>query len=174
MCIGDRNGILQYRLPRQTPAPPHASAAPLRIAGVTGSCAAGAAAAIDGRLDTRWACGPQNGDEWFQADLGAPADRVSAVRYSLGDSYRDFPRALVVETSVDGQAWEPAWDGDVIAPTIEGSLMDPLAAPATIAFAPRRARYIRLRQTGKDHLVMWALPELAVLGGGDDQFAKAY
>ena len=174
MCIGDRNGILQYRLPRQTPAPPHASAAPLRIAGVTGSCAAGAAAAIDGRLDTRWACGPQNGDEWFQADLGATADRVSAVRYSLGDSYRDFPRALVVETSVDGQAWEPAWDGDVIAPTIEGSLADPLRAPAMIPFAPRRARYIRLRQTGKDHLVMWALPELAVLGGGDDQFAKAY
>ena len=95
-------------------------------------------------------------------------------RYTLGKSYLDFPRVLVVETSVDGQAWQPAWDGDVIAPTIEGSLADPLRAPATIPFAPRRARYVRLRQTGKDRQVMWALPELAILAGGDDQFTKAY
>ena len=91
----------------------------------------------------------------------------------LGESYRWFPRALVIETSLDGQAWEAAWDGDVVAPTIEGSLMEPLTAPATMRFAPRRARYVRLRQTGKDSDVNWALAELAVLAGRDDQFAKA-
>ena len=176
VCIGDRNGILQYRLPRQPPAlRVHAMAAPVRIAGVTASCPGDVMAAIDGRLDTRWVCGPQAGDEWFQADLGAPADHVSAVRYTLGKSYFDFPRVLAIETSVDGQEWQPAWDGDVIAPTIEGSLADPLQAPATIPFAPRRARYVRLRQTGKDSDVNWALAELAVWRPGrDDQSTKAY
>jgi len=166
VCIGDRHGILQYRLPRQTAARAHATAGPLRIASVTGSCGESAAAAIDGRLDTRWACGPQRGVEWFQADLGAPADNVAAVRYTMGESYRDFPRVLVVETSLDGQAWEAAWDGDVIAPTIEGTLAEPLLASATIPFSPRRARYVRLRQTGADDQVVWALPELAILSGG--------
>ena len=31
--------------------------------------------------------------------------------------------------------------------------------------ASRRARYVRLRQTGKD-MVGWALPELSILAGG--------
>jgi hypothetical protein len=71
---------------------------------------------------------------------------------------------LVIETSLDGEAWEPAWNGDVIAATIEGSLRDPLMAPTTVPFVPRRARYVRLRQTGMDE-VNWVLPELAVLTG---------
>jgi len=176
VCIGDRNGILQYRLPRRPPAARvPAKAAPVRIAGVTASCPVNVMSAIDGTLDTRWVCGPQRGTEWFQADLGAAADHVTAVRYLLGDSYREFPRALVIETSLDGQAWEAAWDGDVVALTIEGSLKEPLTAPATIPFSPRRARYVRLRQTGKDGEVHWALPELAILAaGGDDQFTKAW
>jgi hypothetical protein len=174
VAVGDRDGLLQYRLPRQrTAASRQARTAPLRIAAASSSCPE-ARAAIDGQLETRWVCGPQTGREWFQADLGAPVDGVSAVRYMLGESYREFPRALVVETSIDGKAWQPAWKGDVIAPTIEGSLVDPLHAPTTLTFAPRRARFIRMRQTGKDADVSWALPELAILGRGDDQFAKAY
>jgi hypothetical protein len=38
-------------------------------------------------------------------------------------------------------------------------------APTTLPFAPRRARYVRLRQTGKD-AVNWSLPELTILAGG--------
>jgi hypothetical protein len=105
------------------------------------------------------------GREWFVADLGASIAGVSAVRYAMGEWYREFPRMLVVETSIDGHTWDPAWHGDVIAPIIEGSLLDPLTAPATVPFAPRGARYVRLRQTGKD-VVNWALPELSILAGG--------
>jgi len=68
----------------------------------------------------------------------------------------------VVETSLDGETWDPARTGDVITATIEGALADPLRAPATLPFTPRRARYVRLRQTEKD-TVVWALPELAIL-----------
>ena len=164
VCIAERQGTREYRLPKRTDrAPSDTIAATPRIVGASASCPS-AGAAIDGNPATRWVCGPQRGSEWFAADLGAVVDSVSAVRYTMGASYREFPRVLVVETSVDGATWEPAWDGDVIAPTIEGSLLDPLMAPTTVPFAPRPARYVRLRQTGKDE-VNWAMPELAILAG---------
>jgi hypothetical protein len=137
--------------------------ATVKIVAVTATCPS-AADAIDGNLTTGWACGPQKGGESFVADLGTVVDRVSAIRYTMGASYREFPRALSVETSIDSRTWEPAREGDVIAATIEGALQDPLTAPATIAFPPRRARYVRLTQTGKDDL-NWVLPELEVLAG---------
>ena len=92
---------------------------------------------------------------------------MAAIRYTMGESYREFPRVLVVETSVDGETWEPAWDGNVVAATIECALIDPLRAPATVPFARRPARYVRLRQTGADRDVVWALPELEILAGGE-------
>jgi hypothetical protein len=166
VLVAEGNGARQYRLPRRT-GPPRAYAikAPVRIARATGSCPT-PEAAIDGNLATRWVCGPQSGKEWFIAELGAVSSSVSAVRFTMGESYREFPRVLVVETSLDGQTWEPAWDRDVIAATIEGALLDPRTAPTTVPFAPRPARYVRLRQTGQDPPV-WAMPELEILAGGE-------
>jgi len=166
VCVAQQKGTRQYRLPRRSiPGRSYAIGAPLRIAAATASCPS-PEAALDGNLSTRWLCGPQSGQEWFVADLGVAADRVAAIRYTMGESYREFPRVLVIDTSVDGRTWEPAWDRDVIAPMLEGTLRDPLTAPTTVAFAPRRARYVRLRQTGKDNDIVWALPELAILSGG--------
>jgi len=164
VCVAERGGTRQYKLPRQpgsstTPA----LGSPLRIAAANGSCPS-ATAAIDGNPATAWVCGPQSGMEWLVADLGAPADGIAAVSYTMGEFYREFPRVLVIETAVDGESWEPAWSGDVIAASIEGSLSDPLRAPTTLHFNPRRARFVRLRQTGKDE-VNWVVPELAVLAG---------
>jgi hypothetical protein len=164
VCTADRAGTRQYRLPRRPSprlAPVHAEA--VHISQVTASCPS-AGAAVDGDPNSRWVCGPQSGGEWFMVDLGVPMERVSAVRYAMGESYREFPRVLVAETSVDGESWEPGWNGDVIAPAIEGGLRDPRMASTTLPFAPRRARFVRLRQTGKDD-ENWALPELAVLAG---------
>jgi hypothetical protein len=164
VCIADRQGTRQYRLPRQSrSAATHAVTAEVRVARASASCPS-ATLAVDGDLATRWVCGPQRGSEWFVADLGSSIASVSAIRYTMGESYREFPRIVVVETSTDGRTWEPAWNGDVIAATVEGSLQDPLMAPTTLAFAPREARYVRVRQTGKDE-AHWALPELAVLAG---------
>jgi hypothetical protein len=165
VCIADRKGTRQYRLPRQSRADAtEAGTVEVRVVRASASCPS-AALAVDGDLTTRWVCGPQRGSEWFVADLGSSIANVSAVRYTMGESYREFPRDVVVETSIDGRAWEPAWNGDVIAATVEGSLRDPLMAPTTLQFAPRGARYVRVRQTGKDE-AHWALPELTVLAGG--------
>jgi hypothetical protein len=160
--IAERRGIREYRLPRRAPpAAEPVAAEPVRLASASASCAS-AGAAIDGDLATSWICGPQRGGESFVVDLGTAVDAICAVRYTMGESYREFPRVLLVETSVDGTTWEAAWNGDVIAASIEGSLLDPLTAATTVSFAPRRARFVRLRQTGRDD-VNWVLPELAVL-----------
>jgi hypothetical protein len=165
VCIAERQGTREYRLPRTARRPlEHAVAARVNIVAVSGTCPS-AADAIDGKLTTGWSCGPQRGGESLVADLGAVVDDVSAIRYTMGASYREFPRALTVETSIDNRTWEPARAGDVIAATVEGALLDPLTAPVTIAFPTRRARYVRLTQTGKDDL-NWVVPELTVLAGG--------
>jgi hypothetical protein len=167
VVVAEGNGARQYRLPRRpAPARSYAIAGAVRIARATASCPL-PEAAVDGNPATRWVCGPQSGKEWFVADLGAVSDRVSAIRYTMGESYREFPRVLVIETSLDGDTWEPAWDRDVIAATIAGALLDPRAAPTTVPFAPRPARYVRLRQTGQDNNVVWAMPELEILAGGE-------
>jgi hypothetical protein len=167
MVVAEGNGARQYRLPRRTgPAQSYSLTAAVRIARATASCPM-PEAAIDGNITTLWVCSPQSGKEWFIADLGTVSDRVSAIRYTMGEWYRQFPRVLVVETSLDGQMWEPAWNRDVIAATIEGALLDPRAAPTTVPFAPRPARYVRLRQTGQDHDVAWTMPELEILAGGE-------
>jgi hypothetical protein len=164
VCVAANRAMRQYRSPRRRPAaPPFVAGASLPVMGATGSCTPGTGAALDGHLDTRWVCGPQQGREWFMADLGTVKDRVSAVRYTMGESYREFPRRVAIDTSVDGAAWDTVWEGDVIAQTIEGSLSDPLTSPTVLPFAPRPARYVRLRQTATDDKVVWALPELAIL-----------
>ena len=162
--LSERFGAREYRLPRLSRAAPAVATVAARpIAQVSASCPA-AEAAVDGNTATQWEC-QQHGHEWFVADLGAPVENVGAVRYTMGQSYREFPRDLTVETSVDGETWELGRTGDVIAVTIEGTLLDPLMAPTTVSFPPRRARFVRLRQTGKDE-VNWAVPELAILAGG--------
>jgi hypothetical protein len=86
--VAEGNGARQYRLPRRAgPARSYAITASVRIARATASCTM-PEAAIDGNSASRWVCGPQSGREWFMADLGAVLDRVSAVRYTMGDSYQ--------------------------------------------------------------------------------------
>jgi hypothetical protein len=158
--------MFEYRLPRR-PRPAGVSAQAetrLRIARVTSSClSVSASLAIDHNLDTRWVCGPQSGHESFEADLGAPFE-VTSVRYALGRYIGDFPRDLVIETSVDGETWEPAWSGDVVAPSIEGHLADPLVGTTTLRFASRTARQVRLRQVGHDDRANWSIAELEMWG----------
>src|SRR6185436_12417291 len=111
VCVAERGGTRQYKLPHQSGAAPvYAIVGARPIVRVSASCPS-AESAIDGDSGTRWICGPQRGAEWFVADLGAAAEGVGAVRYTMGEFYREFPRDLVIETSVDGEVWEPAWSG---------------------------------------------------------------
>jgi hypothetical protein len=131
---------------------------------VDASCAPeGAALAIDGVVATAWVCGTQMQDHQFTADLGQVGD-VGSLAYALGSSGAFFPRQLVIETSLDGSVWTPAWAGSPAAAVARAALQAPRQTRAVLAFPARAARYVRLRQTGRHPINYWAIAELEIWG----------
>jgi hypothetical protein len=114
----------------------------------------------DGRMETGWGDYPQKPDAWILIDLGA-AREVGGVTHFIGDYLLDFPRQLVIDASVDGQSWEPVWNGSAAAPTFLAYVREPRLAGLRFAFAPRPARFIRLRQL-ENYPSMWRVSELNV------------
>ncbi|HXH25327.1 MAG TPA: discoidin domain-containing protein, partial [Vicinamibacterales bacterium] len=127
------------------------------------SCGPWALASMtDGDLISRWDCGlPQDGREEVRIRLGRLAT-VGAVVGDLGPWASNFPRQLVVETSIDGTVWQPGWDGDVLELMFAATFADPKHARLVVPLAPRAARYIRLRQTGTDPAFYWSIAELEI------------
>lgn len=158
-------GFAHYRL-TQHPAPvPVVLGERRSIASVSASCMLELlGATTDGDPRTRWQCGPQVADQHVIIDFGTVAT-VGAVIPALGAFATDFPRRLIVETSVDGSTWMGAWDGPVLAETIAAGLTDPPRVPVTVAFERRAARFVRLRQTGRDPTWYWSIAELEVWSG---------
>jgi len=104
---------------------------------------------------------PQQGSEEVLIDLGT-AREVQAVRLGLGPLASDFPRHLVVELSLDGQQWMSGWDAPAAALAFAAAVEDPLAIPLTVDTGSRLARYVRLRQTGRDEKHAWSIADLVV------------
>ena len=112
---------------------------------------------------SRWYCGTQNGDEVLTMDLGHTMS-VNAIVNAMGPYASEFPRELVIETSIDGSSWDQAWRGVVIARVIVAAFEEPRSPVMTIPFASRPARYVRLRQVAKDPQFYWSVAELEVRG----------
>jgi hypothetical protein len=119
-------------------------------------------AVIDGRIDVVWRNGPQHRDQWIIADLGATRN-ISGVTHALGEYARDFPRRLVIDTSLDASQWEQVWEGPTAARAFLAAVQAPRTAAMAFAFRPRRARFVRLRQLGS-HKNYWRVAELIVYG----------
>lgn len=164
--IGRGPRLTQYHLPRRSTT----VAAPvlgerLDIRGLTASCAQDRVNNVtDGDLRTRWECGPQEGDEEMTVDLGGLV-AAGGVVHSLGPYTMDFPRRFAIETSPDGATWESAWSGTVIDAALAAALEDPRAVRLLLPFRPRAARYIRLRQVGRDRTFYWSVAELEIWSG---------
>ena len=61
--------------------------------------------AIDGKRNTRWNIGRrQAGGEWFQIDMGMSKTLI-AIEIDSGDEGDDYPGALDIMVSADGQNW---------------------------------------------------------------------
>jgi hypothetical protein len=118
---------------------------------------------FDGRDDTAWATRrPQRGGEGFVVPLSAPVE-LGGLIMSLGDRVLDYPRLLVVETSVDGKTWEPAWRGPTSSLAYRAVMIGLKTSRLVIPFAPRTARMIRLRQVGRSQRFFWSIAELKLL-----------
>ena len=153
-----------YLLSKLPPAPRAERVQPLTFAVTTASCWSHLMTHVaDGRLDTRWECGPAKPGQQIAVDLGAAAS-VSEVAIALGRFTSDAPRRLLIEASEDGATWTPASSGMTAGHAVRAMLEDPVRVEMRIPLSPVRARYIRLTQTGEAWEWSWSIAELGVYG----------
>jgi hypothetical protein len=121
------------------------------------------ALALDGDPETRWDSGPQRGTEVVTVDLGA-LRAVDGLTMTIGSHPSDFPRVLVIETSVDGRSWSTQWHGSTAVVAFVGAVRHPADSPLTFALRHVPAQLIRLRQLGEDPVFYWTIFELKIFG----------
>ncbi len=146
------------------PAPaPLCPGSPVAIAAaVDGEGIADVSALTDGETHTFWSTlhEQQVGDE-LVLDLGRIV-RPCAVLLSLGDFRVEYPRKLIVETSVDGTAWTTVASRRTAGMAVRAALDDPIRAEIPVALAPRDGRYIRLRIDESHPRVPWIVTDVSV------------
>lgn len=110
---------------------------------------AAVALALDGQPTTWWDSQvSQRPGMWFQVDLGEVRHVSRCKAVSPG---RGFPVAYRVLISEDGQNWRQV------------AAADKNWRDVDVAWAPARARYLRLEQTGTpDYATTWAITDVAV------------
>jgi hypothetical protein len=122
--------------------------------------------ARDGDVASRWVCTPPGDRQELTIDLGH-SQTVSGFVQTMGRFGWEAPRYLEVETSPDGRAWEPAWNGSVLEQTILGGIGDPSSLRIVVPFAARPARYLRVRPQQQEPGFHWTIAEVEVLGARD-------
>jgi hypothetical protein len=165
--IGAAAGDFLFRL---NPAPPAAPIRPGREIPGRGKWSASARSnrqqarsAIDGNPDTGWASKTnQQPGEFFLVDLTTPTE-ISQIELVQGGDPLGYPRAFVVEGSMDRNAWSnladiPVGIPDVTAATIE----DFTRYRMLIDFPPAVVRYVRIRLTAPHRTLPWSLYELLI------------
>jgi hypothetical protein len=159
--------IVRYRVPQRTIVPriTRPPGERLTVHGLTASCSPETVdEANDGDLDSRWVCGLQTASQEIRVDLHRLM-RVGAIVHALGTLAENFPRQLLIETSADGQTWDRAWEGSSAAAVFFAAMDEPRTTRVVLRFAPRPARYVRLRQIGRDERNYWSIAELEVWSG---------
>jgi hypothetical protein len=155
-----------YRLPRRGRADAGQTAGNRLPVGRVASACAGdrVRLALDNDPVTRWVCGPTVEEQRVEVDLGSEK-MVGAVVNGIGRYHDQFPPEMIVETSVDGTMWSPGWNGTLVAQTIRGGIDNPDLLRIVIPFAPRAARYVRLRHPASRSDYYWTIAELEVWSG---------
>jgi hypothetical protein len=116
----------------------------------------------DGSVATAWGSGiDQQGREEIVADLGAPRE-IAAIVFKMGAYAFGFPRELRIETSPDAVTWTEAWRGPTAVAAVRAALADPLIVPVVIEISPVSARFVKLRQTGREPGIPWWIAELEI------------
>jgi hypothetical protein len=119
--------------------------------------------AIDGDWDTAWSTdrGQAINDS---VTIEVPeAARIGGIELQSGPANpQDFPVALRIELSEDGQRWAEAFDGSTDDARLATILLEGVNG-CRITFTPRQARFIRLTETVDESARPWSIAELTVL-----------
>jgi mono/diheme cytochrome c family protein/glucose/arabinose dehydrogenase len=114
------------------------------------------ALAVDGKADTRYTTGRgQTPGQWFTIELPQETALVG-VQLDSTKSANDYPRGYTLELSADGQTWKQAATG-------KGK-----PGVTDIQFAPAKARFIRITQTGTVAGNYWSIHELQVFAAAGE------
>jgi hypothetical protein len=97
-------------------------------------------------------------DGFVTADLGR-TEAIRALTVNLRWRYAEVGPRMLVETSMDGASWQPAWEGFVGEAALAGALLDQQVVPMTLYLPDPRARYLRL-----SHAPPWLARELTLRG----------
>ncbi len=116
--------------------------------------------ANDDNIETTWGLSPQIAGDEVTADLGSPS-LVAGVTHTLGVALNDYPRQLAIDLSLDGTTWELAWEGPGLGHALTAVMREPRDVPMVVRFAPRPARFVRLR-LGADAEAFWTIAELRI------------
>jgi hypothetical protein len=95
-------------------------------------------------------------DGFVTVDLGG-TDVVRALTVNLRWRYAEIGPRMLVETSMNGASWHPAWEGFVGEAALSGALLDQQLVPMTLYLPDTRARYLRL-----SHAPPWVARELTL------------
>ena len=120
---------------------------------------------LDGDPATRWLTGrPQNGSERIDIAMASSAS-VSGLRLQIeGRSLNDYPRALSVSVSSDGEHFAEVFAGSVF-PALGAALrLDPVSPAIDVRWAATPAQFVRVQQTGRTgRRWFWSVHELRLL-----------
>ncbi|MCA8955144.1 MAG: discoidin domain-containing protein [Planctomycetes bacterium] len=154
----------RYRLPASASADPRLRDGPRCSFTATSEHAADLAKLSDGDPTTRWTPGPQDGKaQQLVLDLGQER-RLRSVLMVLGPYRSDHPRHLRIEVSRDGRNWEQAFHGPTGGECFAARIREPRRVPLCFALGGRTARWIRLRNTGRNAGgIYWSIGELEVV-----------
>jgi hypothetical protein len=163
VMIGRRNGMTQYRLPRDSPSqPPARPGDALNVAGARSTCnEASIGAVLDGDDGSEWECRDNAAQHEITVDVGRPQS-LAGVVYSQGPFSAPVPAGLDIATSIDGLTWIAAPTGSLLGGLIEYGLANPRSLRATLSFPARVARYVRLRPIAPPGEFVWFVTELRV------------
>jgi hypothetical protein len=131
----------------------------------TSSRANGIGDLLDGDLTTVWTAGEtKRPGQFIEIDLGRPRD-IAAIGLFAGSSYHDYGIDFRVETSEDGAAWAPAGLRYSRTEFLRALLRNQVEAGQTLCLAEsRRARHVRIVQTGTSDEFLWSVAEVRLFG----------
>lgn len=88
---------------------------------------------------------------------------MTGVVLSSGLHWGDFPRGVAVDVSSDGMVWKEVQRASGAAGAVTAALASPTTTSMVVLFPSERARYVRVRQTGRSSF-HWTIVELRILG----------
>ena len=162
--LGKHGGRRLYLLPKVDPPPAPPAGEPLPIQAVRANRgSADAGKLIDGDVNSWWASGQrQKPGDRIVLELARP-ERLSGIVLAMGDGFFNYPRRLVVETSVDGGEWRTVWEDGTASQAVAASLKDQRSFSIAIPTGGVQARFVRLTQSRRDPRP-WSIAEITVLG----------